>query len=831
MNHTIPITATIFERMPIRKSALAPGTATPEVLSGEGPFDLADRHIAATAAWFACVREVFLHRVRQSSEWPQILDDLDASLSRNESLQQVFARDYANAGTWTREEMWAMVFSIRLAKSNPALAIGRSVFEFSEAADLDFDRALIRGIHWLDSGHECGAFWRQLEQIIDDSPHGVDDQVLDFLDQFGDAIYPETERVALAASDIIREHKPRGGGGPGPVLGPLNPETDDKEDRFSEDRTWMSGVICIAKLAHVWMAQLSADYSTPIVALDDIPGDALDELARRGINALWIIGIWQRSTASAKIKALAGQPSALASAYAVDDYRVADDLGGEAAFATLKARASARGIRLAVDMVPNHMGIDSRWLLDSPDDFLQRPNSPNELYRFDGPDLCQQDAISIHLEDGYWDRTDAAVVFEHRDHNTRMTRYIYHGNDGTSMPWNDTAQLDYSKASVREKVIDQIVEMAGKASIIRFDAAMTLVTRHIRRLWFPRPGEAGAIYSRALSDLDDDAFQERIPEEFWRAVVDAVAERCPDTLLVAEAFWMMEGYFVKTLGMHRVYNSAFMNLLAAEDNAKHQEILAEVLAYSPAILSRFVNYMSNPDEESAAQLFGREEKYFGVATLLATLPGLPLIGHGQIEGLEEKYGMEFRRAQTVEEIDADFVEEHRRQIFPLFEERELYAGVDQFWLFPFQREQEIDPDIYVFSNAVDGQRVLVVYNNSPHQKRGSISDSLAKNLGDAQGPVLKTVHWIDALGLTEYQGFLCLFEQRLQREFIWKLDDANEDVLPFSLSPYESLVFREFCAPLPEDTASITQTWHDAQLRGPLDQLIPWCGPAHRQDK
>ena len=52
-----------------------------------------------------------------------------------------------------------------------------------------------------------------------------------------------------------------------------------------------------------------------------------------------------------------------------------------------------------------------------------------------------------------------------------------------------------------------------------------------------------------------------MPEEFWREVVDRVAAEAPDTLLLAEAFWLMEGYFVRTLGMHRVYNSAFMNML------------------------------------------------------------------------------------------------------------------------------------------------------------------------------------------------------------------------------------------------------------------------------
>ena len=69
-------------------------------------------------------------------------------------------------------------------------------------------------------------------------------------------------------------------------------------------------------------------------------------------------------------------------------------------------------------------------------------------------------------------------------------RFVYHGNDGTSMPWNDTAQLDYLKPEVREAVIQTILAVARQFPVIRFDAAMTLAKRHIQRLWFPEPGTA-----------------------------------------------------------------------------------------------------------------------------------------------------------------------------------------------------------------------------------------------------------------------------------------------------------------------------------------------------
>ena len=139
--------------------------------------------------------------------------------------------------------------------------------------------------------------------------------------------------------------------------------------------------------------------------------------------------------------------------------------------------------------------------------------------------------------------------------NRWQTRFVYHGNDGTTFAWNDTAQLDYSKAAVREHVIQTILHVARLFPIIRFDAAMVLAKRHVQRLWFPLPGAGGSIPSRAEYAMSQEEFDALMPNEFWREVVDRVAVEVPGTLLLAEAFWLLEGYFVRTLGMHRVYNS------------------------------------------------------------------------------------------------------------------------------------------------------------------------------------------------------------------------------------------------------------------------------------
>ena len=96
-------------------------------------------------------------------------------------------------------------------------------------------------------------------------------------------------------------------------------------------------------------------------------------------------------------------------------------------------------------------------------------------------------------------------------------------------------------------------------------------------------------------------FNRQMPEEFWREVVDRVAAEAPDTLLLAEAFWLMEGYFVRTLGMHRVYNSAFMNMMRDEKNAEYRLVVKNTLEFDPQILKRYVNFMNNPDEKTAVE--------------------------------------------------------------------------------------------------------------------------------------------------------------------------------------------------------------------------------------
>jgi glycosidase len=624
------------------------------------------------------------------------------------------------------------------------------------------------------------------------SPGSLAGQLEYVIQRWGAMLGEDFIQRLLRGIDFVREEATRRGGvggfgGEAPVL-----EFHDypEYERFSEDRDWMPRCILMAKNTYVWLEQLSRKYGRWIRYLNDIPDEELDILSQRGFTGLWLIGLWERSRASQRIKQRMGDHDAVASAYSLYAYDIAQDLGGWAALENLRGRAWGRGIRLSADMVPNHMGIDSKWLIEHPDWFLTLPYSPYPNYQFQSEDLCDDERVGVYIEDHYYNHTDAAVVFKRIDHWTGDTRYVYHGNDGTSMPWNDTAQLDFSKAEVREAVIQTILHVARNFPIIRFDAAMTLAKKHIQRLWFPEPGGGGAIPSRSEHGMSQSEFDAKIPEEFWREVVDRVAAEVPDTLLLAEAFWLMEGYFVRTLGMHRVYNSAFMHMLRDEDNAKYRQVIKNTIEFDPQILKRYVNFMNNPDEKTAVEQFGSGDKYFGVCTLLATLPGLPMFGHGQIEGFHEKYGMEFRTPKWDEGIDEGLVRGHEWKIFPLLHRRYLFAGSDNFLLYDFYTgEGYVNEDVFAYSNRRGDERGLILYHNKFAETSGWIKTSAAY-LDKASGD-LRQRSLAEGLDLP-FEGYVIFKDYVTQTEYIRSCEELWAKGLYVQLNAYQHYAFLDW---------------------------------------
>jgi glycosidase len=716
---------------------------------------------------------------------------------------EISAEDYLAGetdGEDHREAALEELVLMWLANRNPAFEPFRELFDDDVLRQTTAYGAAVRRLEsYLASSKEAGPAGHSLLDLllapVRAAPDSLQGQLEFIRTTWAELLGPDLQRILGGLDFLAEEHRAWFPAGPGPVEPPDYGVLAETGERYSADRDWMPQLVLLAKNAHVWLAQLSRKNGLEISTLDGIPDEELERLANWGFTGLWLIGVWERSRASERVKKRMGDEEAVASAYSLEDYRIADALGGEAAYDDLRRRAWQFGIRLSTDMVPNHMGIDSRWVIEHPDWFLSLNHSPYPTYSFNGPDLSDDPRVGIFIEDHYWDRSDAAVVFKRLDRETGDERFIYHGNDGTSMPWNDTAQLDYLNPEVREAVIQTILAVARRSPVIRFDAAMTLARQHYHRLWFPEPGAAGAVPSRAEFSMNRADFDRAMPREFWREVVERVAEEAPDTLLLAEAFWLLEGYFVRTLGMHRVYNSAFMNMLRDERNAEYRQLIRSTLEFDPQILKRYVNFMSNPDERTAVDQFGTGDKYFGVATLMATMPGLPMFGHGQIEGLEEKYGMEFRRPRWDEAPNEGLVWRHEMQLFPLLRRRRFFAGVDRFLLYDFVTDDgSVDENVFAFSNEIDGERSLVVYHNRYAETHGclQLSTAVAQNADGNEKKLVRTTLG-DGLRLPEGDGLWVIYRDTVSGlEYLRSCNELRSGGLFFDLDGYRLHCFQGF---------------------------------------
>ncbi len=403
---------------------------------------------------------------------------------------EIAIQDYLDGvtdGTPNREIVLEELTLLRFANTNSAFAPfhelfddGRLVRETAYSSCIKMIETVFAGRPGLEEDGQT--LFDLLLAPVGAAPTSLEGQLAFMRASWADHLGEVIIRVLSSLDFVAEESKPFFGFGPGPVEAPDYGDLGEAPERYSPDLDWMPRVVLLAKNVHVWLDQLSRRYEREIATLDKIPDEELDRLAGWGFTGLWLIGVWERSRASERIKKIMGDTDAVASAYSLADYTIAHDLGGEAAYDDLKERALSRGIRLSTDMVPNHMGIDSRWVVEHPDWFIGLDQSPFPAYTFNGQDLSDDSRVGIYLEDRYWDRTDAAVVFKRVDHWTGDARFIYHGNDGTTMPWNDTAQLDYRLAEVREAVIQTILHVARRSPIIRFDAQNGLDHRltHLR---------------------------------------------------------------------------------------------------------------------------------------------------------------------------------------------------------------------------------------------------------------------------------------------------------------------------------------------------------------
>jgi hypothetical protein len=208
--------------------------------------------------------------------------------------------------------------------------------------------------------------------------------------------------------------------------------------------------------------------------------------------------------------------------------------------------------------------------------------------------------------------------------------------------------------------------------------------------------------------------------------------------------------------------------------------------------------MNNPDERTAVEQFGKEGKYFGACVLLVTMPGLPMIGHGQIEGFHEKYGMEYRRAYWDEPEDGQLVAGHEARIFPLMRRRHLFSGSENFVFYDFFKGGQVDENVFAYSNRAGGERALILYHNCYASTSGWIRTSTAISGKNDRGEsilIQKTLG--EALCINPGGEYYYAFrDYSCGQEYLSSGLDLCSDGLYAELGAYEFkafLDFREIC--------------------------------------
>lgn len=357
----------------------------------------------------------------------------------------------------------------------------------------------------------------------------------------------------------------------------------------------------------VWLHELSQAAGERIT-LGSVPQAELERIAGYGFDAVWLMGVWQRSPGGRQVarkhaglraeyaKALPGysDEDVVGSPYSILDYQVDPTLGGDAALAALRQRLSQLGLRLMLDFVPNHMACDHAWVTARPERLVAG-----------GPD-------SLAREPGNYFETTA----------NGQWRVFAHGRDPYFDGWTDTVQIDYRPSATRRAMADILLSIAERCDGARCDMAMLVSHDVFLRTW-------GGHFEPPRA-------------EFWPAAITDLRARHPGFLMLAEVYWDME-WDLQQQGFDYTYDKRLHDRLLQGDGAEVRLHLTAGMDYA----QRLARFIENHDERRAAEAFGRARSQ-AVAVLALTLPGLRLLHEGQLEGRQIKLPVQLGRRQPDE---------------------------------------------------------------------------------------------------------------------------------------------------------------------------------------
>jgi glycosidase len=351
---------------------------------------------------------------------------------------------------------------------------------------------------------------------------------------------------------------------------------------------------------------------------DDLEDRTLDDIARKGFDWVWFLGVWQTGPAARAISRsnpklvaecravlpdlreedIAGSP------FAIVGYTVNKDFGGDDALARLRKRLASRGLKLLLDFVPNHTAPDHPWVAQHPEYYIHGSEE----------DLARQPQNYKRVGAG------------------RQSTILAYGRDPYFDGWPDTFQLNYRHAGFREARIAEIGSIADRCDGVRCDMAMLLQPQIIQRTWGDR------------SRPTDGSTPKDNP--FWNEAIPIIKRRHPGFQFIAEVYWDME-WELQQAGFDHTYDKRLYDRLKSQSATP----VREHLMADPVFQDRSLRFLENHDEPRAAEAFPTDvHQSAAVVALLSR--GLRFIHEGQIEGRRVHVSMHLGR-RPVEPVNED----------------------------------------------------------------------------------------------------------------------------------------------------------------------------------
>lgn len=353
----------------------------------------------------------------------------------------------------------------------------------------------------------------------------------------------------------------------------------------------------------VWLTTLSQHYNRPIT-LQNLPEEVIDQLASYHCDAIWLMGVWYRgdSTRSSALNYIHEYRGALAdvtaddvagSAYAIAAYDVEEAIGGRDGLAMFRQQLHNRGLKLILDFIPNHTGLDHVWLLEHPEFYLQA--------------------------DPLWLEKAQGEFFEINIAN-RTQNVFAHGRDPYFPGWIDTAQLNAYSYSYRNAVVKTLRDISTMADGVRCDMAMLMTNDVFKHSW-------GWLYPDMQAPEKD----------FWDEIIPRVRQSRPEFMFIAEAYWNMN-YQLLEQGFDYTYDKTLYDRIVRRDvNGIRSHLFADI-----DYLKRQIRFIENHDEPRAAESIGISQSR-PAAVLISTLPGATLLHDGQFLGRKAKLPVHITR--------------------------------------------------------------------------------------------------------------------------------------------------------------------------------------------